>query len=268
MAPWDILGGILAQRAEKISADASQWANNFLPQAGAVLSSIAADTRKHAEQFSESAGDWVNQNLPIATETLADILDNAKKHAEHVSIQLTSNVVHKKSQVVLRQDGETVEVIPITVSDWATNILPLLVKTGKDLAEGARVEFEKAQKWASEHPTATVFIILGVAGLIILVAYPGLIYAPLLDALGFSSEGVIGDSIAAAMHSTIGNVGPGSVFAFLQSAGAEGYGAVALDAALRAAGATIMAAGTVDLLHQWMDQKFNGDVRVVEIGGL
>lgn len=77
---------------------------------------------------------------------------------------------------------------------------------------------------------------------------------------------MLSDSLAAAIHSTIGNVSPGSVFAFLQSAGAEGYGAVALDAALRAAGATIMTAGAVDLARQWMEEKFNGDVPVVEMG--
>lgn len=161
----------------------------------------------------------------------------------------------------------------------------------------------QAQKWASEHPTATVFIVLGVAGLIILAAYPGLIYKPMLDALGFTSEGVAAgkqtpvfglealdllfdrrhsiqftgyantdsmssDSIAAAVHSIIGNVSPGSVFAFLQSAGAEGYGAAALNAALRATGATIMTAGAADLIRQWMEGKFNGEVHVVEIGGL
>ncbi|KAA8631771.1 hypothetical protein SMACR_01116 [Sordaria macrospora] len=190
MAPWDILGGMLAQKAEKISTDALQWANNFLPQAEAAVSNIAGDAKKHAEQFSANAGDWVNQNLPIAAETLADILDNAKKHAEHVSIQLIWSGAPKNSQVILGNDGETVELIPITVSEWATNILPWLVETGKELAESARLEFEKAQKWALEHPTSTVFIVLGVAGLIILVAYPGLFYAPLLDALGFTSEGV------------------------------------------------------------------------------
>ncbi|KAK3487963.1 uncharacterized protein B0T23DRAFT_387027 [Neurospora hispaniola] len=268
MAPWDFFGDILAQNTEKISTDASQWAKNFLPQAGAAVSSVVEDAWKHTEQFSANAGEWVDQNLPIAADTLADILDNAKKHAEHVSIQLTSNVLQDKSQVVMGQDGETVELIPITVLDWATNILPFLVETSKELAESARLEFEKAQKWASEHPTATVFIVLGVAGLIILVAYPGLIYKPMLDALGFTSEGVAADSIAAAVHSIIGNVSPGSVFAFLQSAGAEGYGAVALDAALRATGATIMTAGAVDLIRQWMEEKFNGEVPVIEIGGL
>lgn len=33
--------------------------------------------------------------------------------------------------------------IPITVLDWATNILPFLVETSKELTESARLEFEK-----------------------------------------------------------------------------------------------------------------------------
>ncbi|ESA42936.1 hypothetical protein GE21DRAFT_6018 [Neurospora crassa] len=271
MAPWDFFGDILAQNTEKISTDASQWAKNFLPQAGAAVSSVVEDAWKHTEQFSADAGEWVNQNLPIAADTLADILDNAKKHAEHVSIQLTSNVVQDKSQVVLGQDGETVELIPITVLDWATNVLHFLAETSKELVESARLEFEKAQKWAAEHPTATFFIILlVVAGVtsIVMVAYPQLIYKPMLDTVGFTFKGVRADSIAAAVHSYIGNVSPGSLFAFLQSAGADGYGAAALNAALRTAGVTMMTAGAADLIRQWMEGKFNGEVPVVEIGGL
>lgn len=36
--------------SSQISTDASQWANNFLPQAGAAVSNVAGDAKKHAEQ--------------------------------------------------------------------------------------------------------------------------------------------------------------------------------------------------------------------------
>ncbi|KAK3400282.1 hypothetical protein B0T20DRAFT_478127 [Sordaria brevicollis] len=264
MAPWDVLGDILGQDVAK---DASQWAQDFLPQAGAAVSNLAGDVKKHAEQFSKNAGNWIDQNLPIAAETLADILNNAKKHAEHVSIHLTSNATPENSQVVWGNDGETVELvetcgyIPITLSDWATTIVPMLVDKGTEFAQNARIEFEKAQKWAAENPTAIILIILGVAGLIVLVAYPGSIYKPVLDAFGFTSEGVA----ASAVHSMIGNVSPGSVFAFLQSAGAGGYGVVALDAALRAAGPTAMVAGAADFIRDWVEENFNGEAPVLAV---
>ncbi|CCC07092.1 unnamed protein product [Sordaria macrospora k-hell] len=197
-------------------------------------------------------GDWVNQNLPIAAETLADILDNAKKHAEHVSIQLIWSGAPKNSQVILGNDGETVELVrpsnPTTWIDsltysirsaWLTNSLPssrsqLLSPSGQRTFSLGLLRREKNLR-----------------------RVPGSSLRRLRS----------GQSIAAAIHSTIGNVSPGSVFAFLQSAGAEGYGAVALDAALRTAGATIMTAGAADLIRQWME-KFNGEVPVIEMGGL
>lgn len=47
--------------------------------------------------------------------------------------------------------------------------------------------------------------------------------------LGFGIEGVVADSIAAALHSRIGNVAKASIFAFLQSVGAKGWAFQALE---------------------------------------
>ena len=53
----------------------------------------------------------------------------------------------------------------------------------------------------------------------------GIVAAPLvLGAVGFGAGGVVSGSIAAGVHSMIGNVAPGSLFASLQSAGAAGLG--------------------------------------------
>ncbi|RPB27791.1 hypothetical protein L211DRAFT_833773 [Terfezia boudieri ATCC MYA-4762] len=49
-----------------------------------------------------------------------------------------------------------------------------------------------------------------------------------IGVLGFGAEGVVAGSIAAALQSAIGNVSKKSLFAFLQSVGAGGWGLVAL----------------------------------------
>ncbi|KAI4596567.1 hypothetical protein KJ359_005323 [Pestalotiopsis sp. 9143b] len=50
------------------------------------------------------------------------------------------------------------------------------------------------------------------------------VVAPALSAVGFTPAGIAAGSIAAGVHSTIGNVAAGSLFATLQSAGMGGYG--------------------------------------------
>ena len=61
-----------------------------------------------------------------------------------------------------------------------------------------------------------------------------------LPMLGFGAGGVTGGSIAAMVQAKIGNVAAGSLFAYLQSAGATGVG---LGATRAAAGAAAGAAG-------------------------
>ncbi|KAJ2989357.1 hypothetical protein NUW58_g3506 [Xylaria curta] len=67
------------------------------------------------------------------------------------------------------------------------------------------------------------------------VMIPGLIWGPALNLLGFGMEGVGRGTAAAAMQSAIGTVAAYSPFAFLQSAGAGGYGATAMDTLTRGA---------------------------------
>jgi len=47
----------------------------------------------------------------------------------------------------------------------------------------------------------------------------------MLSYLGFTAGGVAASSLASAWHSSIGNVAAGSLFSWLQSAGAAGGGA-------------------------------------------
>ncbi|KAK1147914.1 hypothetical protein N8T08_000430 [Aspergillus melleus] len=75
------------------------------------------------------------------------------------------------------------------------------------------------------------------------VAAPALVSAPLLSAAGFSAQGVQGYSLAAGVQSIIGNVGVGSAFATLQSAGAGGAGLAAVNG-ITQVGAAVAGIGT------------------------
>lgn len=50
---------------------------------------------------------------------------------------------------------------------------------------------KKAREWAAEHPRAAIFIVLVVAGVLVVVfANPSLVYEPMLNFSGFTSKGV------------------------------------------------------------------------------
>ncbi|GAW24009.1 hypothetical protein ANO14919_135880 [Xylariales sp. No.14919] len=62
---------------------------------------------------------------------------------------------------------------------------------------------------------------------------PRVIWGPAVNALGFGTAGVGRGTVAAAIQSMIGTVKACSFFAYLQSAGAGGYGATAINTAVR-----------------------------------
>ncbi|KAI0421683.1 hypothetical protein F5X98DRAFT_370810 [Xylaria grammica] len=62
---------------------------------------------------------------------------------------------------------------------------------------------------------------------------PGVIWGPAVNALGFGTAGVGRGTVAAAIQSMIGTVKACSFFAYLQSAGAGGYGATTMNTAVR-----------------------------------
>ncbi|KAH9225548.1 hypothetical protein K456DRAFT_43755 [Colletotrichum gloeosporioides 23] len=79
------------------------------------------------------------------------------------------------------------------------------------------------------------------------VAAPGVVAAPALLATGFGGNGVLAGSMAAGIHSAIGNVAASSVFAICQSAGAGGYGVAAVHGAIQFAGGLTAASGVIAL---------------------
>ncbi|KAI1630726.1 hypothetical protein F4809DRAFT_635588, partial [Biscogniauxia mediterranea] len=72
------------------------------------------------------------------------------------------------------------------------------------------------------------------AAKVALMFVPGLLWRPVVGVFGFGSAGVGSGTVAAAAQSHMGGaITKGSSFAFLQSVGALGYGAAALDMVVR-----------------------------------
>ncbi|KAI1097311.1 hypothetical protein F4804DRAFT_327962 [Jackrogersella minutella] len=132
-------------------------------------------------------------------------------------------------------------------------------------------------KWTAENPkSATMY---GIAGTAIIV--PGAFSAPALGVIGFGAN-VMPGSIAAGAQAGIGNVAAGSLFATLQSAGAHGYGAAIVNAAVQAggaatAGATFLRARCssdvdleiIDKILAWIKQEiYKSDGHVKDVADL
>ena len=110
-------------------------------------------------------------------------------------------------------------------------------------AEGAAAEGKAEEgggNWWSRQSKATKYGLVGAGAAAVLVAWP-----VALTVVGFGAEGILVGSPAALWQSSIVNVPAGSLFAFLQSAGAAGWGmsATAGGAAVVSGGAVGAAAG-------------------------
>ncbi|KAI0182420.1 hypothetical protein EV127DRAFT_449632 [Xylaria flabelliformis] len=109
----------------------------------------------------------------------------------------------------------------------------------------------KAVEWAAANPGKTAAIGAGA----VLIAVPMAAVAPVLGVAGFGANGVIAGSAAAAVQSSIGSVGAGSLFATLTSAGAGGYGVAAASACAQAVGAGVASAGVLSLFGKKKNQE-------------
>nr|CEG05041.1 unnamed protein product [Fusarium clavum] len=88
-------------------------------------------------------------------------------------------------------------------------------------------------------PSAVAAMVTGAA----IVLVPAIVASPVLGILGLGGAGVAAGSAAAGIQSGLGSVTAGSLFATLQSAGAGGYGVVAVHGVVQAAGAVVGAGG-------------------------
>ncbi|EFR00574.1 hypothetical protein MGYG_09020 [Nannizzia gypsea CBS 118893] len=101
----------------------------------------------------------------------------------------------------------------------------------------------KATEWSFGNLLLALAAVVGVVGVVFIVA-PGIIITQALTAMGFTSAGVQGGSVAAAVQSTMGGkIVAGGLFSLAQSAGAGGAtGIAAINAGVQAVGAWVAAA--------------------------
>ncbi|KAK1997462.1 hypothetical protein LX36DRAFT_657522 [Colletotrichum falcatum] len=115
----------------------------------------------------------------------------------------------------------------------------------------ALAAYQKAKDWVAENPGQAACYTVGAASLVV-VASPALVSSPLLTVAGFGTKGVIGNSAAAAVQASIGNVVAPSVFSTLTSAGMAGYGAAIVNGVVQAgAGATAAGSGAYIATKHW-----------------
>ncbi|OHE99464.1 hypothetical protein CORC01_05264 [Colletotrichum orchidophilum] len=106
----------------------------------------------------------------------------------------------------------------------------------------------KAGQWMYNNPAKTIYY-GATAGSLVVLAAPALVAAPALGAAGFGAQGIVAGSAAAGVQAGIGNVVAPSLFATLQSAGAAGYGAAAVN------GAVQIGAGVFATTFAWFGAK-------------
>ncbi|EED19079.1 conserved hypothetical protein [Talaromyces stipitatus ATCC 10500] len=112
--------------------------------------------------------------------------------------------------------------------------------TAKEVVKGL---LQSATQFIRENPALTAWAVAATSGAALLAA-PGAAAALLLNFAGFTGTGVQSGSLAAAAHSIIGNVAAGSMFSFLQSAGAGGAAALGtINGVIQAAGAAMFGSG-------------------------
>ncbi|KAI1740092.1 hypothetical protein F4680DRAFT_419664 [Xylaria scruposa] len=114
----------------------------------------------------------------------------------------------------------------------------------------------KVAEWAAANPGKTAAIGAGA----VLIAAPMATVAPLLGAAGFGANGIVAGSAAAAVQSSIGSVGAGSLFATATSAGAGGYGVAAASACAQAVGAGVASAGVLSMFGKKKNEEKEGTV--------
>ncbi|CZR65941.1 uncharacterized protein PAC_15841 [Phialocephala subalpina] len=250
MAPFgDFMKGVVTYLAGTATLTKEFANNNVAPIIGDAATSIKEFNR---EKFTPALSHILDETNKV--------LDGFGRHLGP-ALLLTGDALTEFQEKHL---GPAISVSVATLNDLGEKeIIPGLYVTSATLKElhekqlspalAALAEFgreklapalDEAGKWIQDHPGEMV--VIASAGLI--VVYPGLVTTPTLWVLGFGSEGVGADTAAALVHSYIGDVAAGSVFATLQSAGAAGYGVVIVDGVASAGALTVGALKIFDAI--------------------
>lgn len=103
----------------------------------------------------------------------------------------------------------------------------------------------KAGRLVAENRLAVAGVVSGAT----VALCPDLVITPVLRPLGFTPDGIVAGSLAAAVQSRLGDTAAGGAFAFCQSAAAGGYGATLLSSTASAAVAAV--AKAVVAMHEF-----------------
>ncbi|KAH8424842.1 interferon alpha-inducible IFI6/IFI27 family protein [Aspergillus melleus] len=106
-------------------------------------------------------------------------------------------------------------------------------KIAMEYVQAALKTLAQVAKW----PLESLFLVRTTALWLVFIAFRGSIIKLVLSALGFGAGGVQALSLAASLHSRIGNVVAGSIFSTLQSAGAGGAGFAILNGSMQSCAA-------------------------------
>ncbi|KAH6604623.1 hypothetical protein Trco_006330 [Trichoderma cornu-damae] len=195
------------------------------------VAEAAEIARPHVERAVVSAGDAIRgaagqvtaENIAIGAGIVQGHVNNAASHVGR-EIGAASNVLHHRV-------GEA--------ASWAMDENNI-----RGFSQGAQATAQQAANAAKGSPIAFSIASLG----LVVLAAPAVITTPIIAAaglMGFTSGGIAASSIAAGLHSGIGNVVAGSGFATVQSAGAGGYGLGVMTGLAQTAGGVMAAAGTI-----------------------
>ncbi|KAI1313676.1 hypothetical protein F5Y03DRAFT_337388 [Xylaria venustula] len=108
-----------------------------------------------------------------------------------------------------------------------------IANAGREIGQGVEAWVAQALEDIESDPIRTVLRAAEDVANTVIFVFPGLIWGPILNLLGFGLEGIGLGTAAAAIHSAIGTASAYSPFSYLQSAGAGGYGAAVMDALVR-----------------------------------
>ncbi|KAF2737572.1 hypothetical protein EJ04DRAFT_430640 [Polyplosphaeria fusca] len=118
------------------------------------------------------------------------------------------------------------------------------------------------KEWIVKNPKQTASI----AASVLVPPIAAAAAVPIIAGVGFSATGVVAGSTAAAMQASIGNVAAGSMFAFMQSAGAGGAAAGVLQGSVWGATSAAAWGATVASFFKTSESNDNGEVETPNDG--
>lgn len=263
----------LSNAADSTLKNAASWLGetkeNLLRDHGLIVTNMVVEVSKNIRNVIEQAS--YNKNTELckadqeAVSNVADLILNAVKQAgkdvnadirkidlENVGKAVASTLKEAKANL----QREHAPMIANAICDMAHKISIAIEQIGEDAhdkllqsnLEGVGnitdVVFQAAASWLREaetnlraDPCNTVINTAWDVAKIGLLWIPGLVWFPLLKAVGFGAVGVGAGTAAAGVqaHMLGGTIAAGSSFAFFQSAGMGGCGAAALNGVVRAA---------------------------------